>query len=262
MADFELRNTSPGLEFLRDPAKVKALRNRSASTSDDSCSGRTEPGLFGRLIRIVVMTGAPVALVGCGEQPSGAAADQQRTDAPVATPVAPKKVYTASDIVWEAAPEAIPIKTKVLAGINRTVRENQNCASVEDGSLVPLEDPFSRKHPVFQITCETPDGTAFAARFNANDVDRSDASFAAVQPIKESDALQKCESAAKSDAMHPQTVSFSWFMDAGFKTFPSGKARLDSSFTAESAVGVKRKYNIRCFFEGQVLTDHSTNEAR
>jgi len=172
-----------------------------------------------------------------------------------ASPAKHPRVYKASDIEWEYAEDAIPYKAKVVAGINKILRENQRCADVETTSLYRAEG-FSKKNPVFYVQCETSGGELFGVTFNVDDVDEPGTSYAAVTPIDQATATEACERAARAEAAHPATVSFSWLMNASFRTFPDGRAELASTFTAKNGLGIEGKRRIICHFKGPVLTDH------
>jgi len=170
--------------------------------------------------------------------------------------------YKLDDFDWSWAPESERYKRKILVGINRLVHENERCATIDaDSPILPAQGYSAKAHPVFQVVCQTAEGKPFGATVNLTLVQGPKGSFAAAPTIDQARATEACENAARSDAAHPQTASFSWIADADFRTFPNGKARLSSSFTAENSLGVRRKFLINCFFEGKALTEHNVHEA-
>lgn len=166
------------------------------------------------------------------------------------------QTYKASDFDWESSPEAIPYKEQVVAGVNRLVRENDKCASVETYSLARSVDKFTKTNPVFFIVCNTADGNQFGATFNANKVGDQTQSFAAAKPISKEIAVLACRDSAKSDVARPSTISFPLLDDPSFETWPDGKSILVDSFTAKVGLGVEGKFKLVCHFSGSRIADH------
>ena len=116
------------------------------------------------------------------------------------------------------------------------------------------------KDPVFFITCNGPDDQPFNVWFEPEDASGG-RSFAAIPNMRRGDAVIACERAAKLAANNPQTVDFSTFMDVAFLTYPNGRSRVLSSFTAKNSFGVEGKFTIGCLFEGGEMIETSISEA-
>jgi hypothetical protein len=147
-----------------------------------------------------------------------------------------------------------------VAAVNRIARENANCLTVDPGTLSKSGNRGTAQDPVFFITCKSPNDQPFNVWFEAHDA-TSGRSFAAIPNISRGKAVLACERAAKLAANNPQTVDFSTFMDVAFLTYPDGRSRLLSSFTAKNPFGVEGKFSIGCLFEGGELIETSISEA-
>jgi hypothetical protein len=167
------------------------------------------------------------------------------------------RIYTEDDFSWDG--KAARYKKQLTAGVNRILRENANCARVDPGTLYESGDRSKPGKPVFFITCYSGADQPFNVWFEPDDA-ASSKSFAAITNISRPDAIQACQQAAKVAAQNPQTVNFSTFMDVAYLSYPNGRSRLLSSFTASNAFGVKGKFNIACLFDGSQLIE--TNIAR
>lgn len=169
-----------------------------------------------------------------------------------------KSDYVEAEFYWDDDTSAY--KPQLVAAVNRIVRENDNCLTVDTGTLSKSVDRGTAANPVYFITCNGPDDLPFNVWFERYDA-TTRTSFATAHNIGQGEAVLACERAAKRAATNPQTVDFSKIMDVSYKPFPNGSTRLSSSFTAKNAFGVEGKYTIECFFVGQKLTETAVNEA-
>jgi hypothetical protein len=160
------------------------------------------------------------------------------------------RVYTDSDFMWDR--DTSPQKAKLVAGVNKLVRENARCPTVDTGTLSKSGNRGTAAKPVFFITCNG--SSPFNVWFEPEDAANGH-SFEAIQNIQNGEALLACENAAKVEANNPATVSFSKFIDAAFVPYPNGNSRLLSKFSAKNSFGVEARYRIECFFQGSSLTE-------
>lgn len=167
--------------------------------------------------------------------------------------------YVEADFMWDK--DTSRHKTRLVAAVNRIARENSNCASLDPGTLSRSPSRSRPGKPVYFITCNSPDDRPFNVWFETSDAD-SAKSFAAIPNIDRATAVQVCEQAAKMAANNPQTVDFSRFMDVAFLTYPNGRSRLLSTFSAKNAFGVEGKFNIGCLFDGSQLIETNITENR
>jgi len=166
--------------------------------------------------------------------------------------------YVEADFTWEK--DTSPHKARLVAAVNRIARENANCTSIDLGTLSKSPSRSKSGKPVFFITCNSPNDQPFNVWFEPGDA-KSNNSFAAIPNIDRATAIQSCELAAKMAANNPQTVAFSKFLDVAFITYPNGRGRLLSTFTAKNAFGVEGKFNIGCLFEGNQLIETSLSQS-
>lgn len=166
--------------------------------------------------------------------------------------------YVEADFYWDD--DTSRYRPQLVAAVNRIVRENDNCLSVDPGTLSESGSRGTAARPVYFITCNGPNDRPFNVWFERDDA-TSGKSFAAIRNIDRGDAVVACERAAKAAANNPQTVDFSTFMDVAYLTYPNGRSRLLSSFTAKNAFGVEGKFTIGCLFEGQELIETVVNQA-
>lgn len=164
--------------------------------------------------------------------------------------------YVEDDFMWDK--HTTPYKTKLVAAVNRIVKENSRCPSVETSSLAKSDSRSGPGKPMFYVTCQG--SQPFNVWFGPEDAANQNKKFSAVANIGQSDALMACERSAKEAANNPQTVDFSRFMDVAFVPYPNGNSRLISSFTAKNAFGVEGKFRIECFFEGGNQTETNISE--
>jgi hypothetical protein len=167
--------------------------------------------------------------------------------------------YVAADFTWDKDTESH--KARLVAAVNRIARENANCASIDPGTLAKSPSRSKAGKPVFFITCNSPKGQPFNVWFEPTDAERGK-SFAAIRNIDRATAVQQCEQAARMAANNPQTVDFSRFLDVAFLTYPNGRSRLLSTFSAKNAFGVEGKFNIGCLFDGSQLIETNISEGR
>jgi hypothetical protein len=225
--------------------------------------GRKEPGSEGKwvyfviggfavaIILILLFTGKPASPT--NEAPSSQTVSAQ-PDADTAPPSPPKKVYKASDIEWEYAEDAIPYKAKVVAGINKLLRDNKRCEDVQTTSLYRAEG-FTKKNPKFFIICEAKDGTSFGTTFYLKDVDSS-VRFGAAPIIKEEQAKRLCEEKTLEEPNGLSSISFRLFFNGNFIPHPDGRATIALGFSAVNALGIRGDYRVACSFSGLALTEH------
>ena len=166
--------------------------------------------------------------------------------------------YVEADFYWDDDTSAY--KPQLVAAVNRIVRENDNCLTIDPGTLSKSGSRGTAAKPVYFITCNGPEDRPFNVWFERDDA-TSSKSFAAIRNIDRGAAVLACEQAAKAAATNPQTVDFSTFMDVAYLTYPNGRSRLLSSFTAKNAFGVEGKFTIGCLFDGQELIETVVNEA-
>ena len=169
-----------------------------------------------------------------------------------------KRTFVEADFTWDD--DTAPYKPKLVAAVNRIVRENDRCPTIDPGTLSKSGNRGTAAKPVFYVTCqgEQPFNVWFEPEAAAN----RGKSFAAARNIGQADAVQACERAAKQAANNPQTVDFSRFMDVAFVSYANGNSRLISSFTAKNAFEVEGKFRIECFFEGGTMTEQNISERR
>jgi hypothetical protein len=171
-----------------------------------------------------------------------------------------KRQYTEADFNWDLEPATKLYKAQLVAGVNRIIRENDRCESVDTGTLSPSRDRSTKAHPVFFVTCN-PNSGGFNVWFSPEEATNKSHSFAAIANVDEGDAIVACKQAAKEAANHPQSVDFSEFLDVSFVPYPNGNSRVISSFTAKNGFGVEDKFRIECFFEGRTLTEREIEKS-
>lgn len=164
--------------------------------------------------------------------------------------------YVVDDFMWDK--HTTPYKAKLVAAVNRIVKENDRCPSVETSSLSKSDSRSSPGKPMFYVTCQG--SQPFNVWFGPEDAADQNKTFSAIRNVGRTDAVMACERSAKQAANNPQTVDFSHFMDVAFVPYPNGNSRLISSFTAKNAFGVEGKFRIECFFEGGTQTETNISE--
>jgi len=176
--------------------------------------------------------------------------------APAPDPAPAADKFPASAFMWDA--DTKKYKKQIIAVVNRIARENTNCPNPDPTSVTLSTDRSKPNDPVFFVMCGS-GLKVFNVWFRPADADKT-ATMAGVKPISQSGAVSACEATAKAAANHPSTVDFSRFMDAAYVTYPSGRARLTSSFTAKNSFGLDLTYDIQCLFEGTKLIETVINE--
>lgn len=164
--------------------------------------------------------------------------------------------YVEADFMWDR--HTTPYKAKLVAAVNRIVKENSRCPSVETSSIAKSDSRSSPGKPMFYVTCQG--SQPFNVWFGPEDAANQSKKFSAIGNIGQGEALAACERSAKMAATNPQTVDFSRFMSVAFVPYPNGNSRLVSSFTAKNAFGVEGKFRIECFFEGGNQTETNISE--
>lgn len=167
-----------------------------------------------------------------------------------------RRTYVEADFPWDR--DTSRYKPQLVAAVNRIVRENERCPTIDPGTLMRSPNRGTDAKPVFFVTCAHPT-MPFNVWFEPSDASGA-RRFAAVANIDQGSAILACERAAKLAATNPQTVNFSTFMDVAFVPYPNGNSRLLSSFTAQNSFGVKGKFRIECFFEGLTLAEQRMSE--
>ena len=162
-----------------------------------------------------------------------------------------RRVYETRDFIWDGDTRAH--RTQIVAAINKIVRENDRCNSIDTGTLSKSPSRSRPGKPVFFVTCNT-GADVFNVWFEPSDV-AAGRTFAATPNIAQAAALQACEAAVKSAATHPSTVRFSRVMDVAFTRHASGRSRLLSTFTAKNSFGLELKYRVSCLFDGYTLIE-------
>lgn len=169
-----------------------------------------------------------------------------------------RRTYAEADFTWDKDTEAY--KPKLVAAVNRIVRENNRCPTIDPGTLSKSGNRGTKGKPVFYVTCQG--GQPFNVWFEPSDAADRSKSFAAIRNVDRGDAVLACEQAAKEAANKPQSVSFSKFMDLSYVPYANGNTRIISSFTAKNGFGVESKFRIECFFEGNAITERNIEEDR
>lgn len=204
------------------------------------------------------------ALVGASWLSSAGQSDSNETLAvqpavmPTISPTPPRqiKTYTAADIEWEYAQDAIPYKMRIVTAINRLLRENDRCADVQTTSLYRAEG-FSRRNPEFFIQCDGVDGEPFGVTFNLNDVENGNAALAAVQPIPETSAQNACIQITRRQSDGLTNIVFAALYNGNYIPHNDGRSTITLAFSANDAVGQTANFKAICFFNGNRLTEHT-----
>lgn len=157
--------------------------------------------------------------------------------------------YKAADFMWFE--DTSPYKDQIVILVNKIENENTNCETADTTSVAQSGSRSKPGDPVFFVTCDSGSGP-FNVWFRPGDAEKV---FTALRPIERHAAANACEAYAKSAATYSSTVKFSRLMDLGFSTYPSGRARVVSSFTAKNGFNLELKYKIDCLFEGSNLLE-------
>ena len=177
------------------------------------------------------------------------------TSQSVAASKAAPKTYATADIPWEYSGKAASYKAKVVAGINKVLRDNTRCSDVDLMSLYDAAG-FTKSNPVFFIQCKATDGSPFGVTFNVNDVNDDSTRFGAATIISEADAKRRCMEATERDPGGLRSIAFGILMNGNYIPHNDGRATIGLAFSAKNALGITDSYKIICFFKGTVLTEH------
>lgn len=171
----------------------------------------------------------------------------------------PTKVttFTEEDILWHEV--TAPHKTEIVEIINRIARENARCEKLLPSTVYKAGSRSSPGDTVFYVTCEADQTKAgvspyFNVYFRASDAS-GDKNFAAKDFIQKETAAKQCASVANEVAINPDSVVFSPSGKLDFTTYPSGRARLVTDFSAKTPSGVNMPYTINCLFDGDKLIE-------
>lgn len=167
------------------------------------------------------------------------------------------RIYVEEDFYWDE--DAAQFKTQIVATVNRITRENRNCGEIDTASIAKSSSRSTPGDPVFFVTCGS-GANVFNVWFRPGDAESSP-SFAAMQPLGRSLAVDACEMVAKGAAVNPSTVEFSRILDMAYIPHVSGRARVVSTFTAKNALDLELRYRIDCLFEGTELIEVTIAEA-
>jgi hypothetical protein len=170
-----------------------------------------------------------------------------------------KRVYVESYFYWDD--DTKPYKSIVVKGVNKVLRENENCAKVDTGTASRSGERGTKSDPVFFVTCYDKTDRPFNVWFSASDV-KKDEKLAAIKPIDHGAAVDACESAAKERATHPSTVNFSRLLYLSVLEWPSGRVKVISRFKAKNSFGLELAYDISCLFEGLKMIEVLVWEAQ
>lgn len=181
---------------------------------------------------------------------------EPNVDQPQVSYSKPPRTFSEEEFYWDKDTSAH--KRQIVSNVQKIYDENDQCLGVDVGSVTKSPTRSKPGAPVFFVTC-TKDGQPFNVWFSLGD-SQSGKSFEAKKPISQGSAILMCEEAAKQSAMHPSTVSFSRLLDAAFQTYPSGRARLTSSFTAKNSFNLETNHWINCLFEGEQIIDVQIGE--
>ena len=150
----------------------------------------------------------------------------------------------------------------IIKGVNMVAHENSECVKIDPSSAdLAGEDQESKANPKFFVTCQNAQGRPFNVEFTAQDVMKNVA-LGAEPPISQREALAACRRGAIARATHPSTVSFPWFSDTDFTTFPGGKARLELKVEAKNSFDLKLTYRVSCYFAGPTMSEIDVSEVK
>lgn len=163
-------------------------------------------------------------------------------------------VFKESDFYWDE--NTLPHKRLIIAGVNKVHRENIRCKQLDPSSAYISAKKGTPSNPVFFVTCGSGAGT-FNAFFSKSDVEK-DNKLEAARHIDRNQAVDSCESYARVNATHPNSVKFSKVMNLSVHEFPNGRTSVTSTFTAKNSFNLEAEYAIQClldangFFEAQI----------
>lgn len=166
------------------------------------------------------------------------------------------RVYVMDDFYWDNSTKNY--QSQIVTVVNRIARENKNCGVIDPYSVALSGSRSTPNDPVFYVTCGS-GMDALNVWFRPGDAD-AQKTFAAIQPLEKTAAVNACERAAKNAATHPSTVGFSRVWDLAYMPHKSGRSRVVSSFTANNGLGLELKYRIDCLFDGATLIETNIAE--
>lgn len=167
-----------------------------------------------------------------------------------------KRVYVDADFSWDG--DTRKYAEEIVTVINQISQENNKCGTIDTGTLSLSSSRSTPNKSVFYVTCGT-GGQAFNVWFSPDDV-KSGTSLAAIEPIGQSAATSDCKEAATAAATHPSTVDFD-MLAATYGALPSGRASLESRFTAKNGFNLELSFNIRCLFDGNSMIESAIWES-
>jgi len=170
-----------------------------------------------------------------------------------------QRQFTENDFYWDA--DTKKAKALIVKTVNRIQQEDTRCKdSIYPGSVAKSPSQTkSASNPVFFVTC----GDGASAVNVYFDAARANDPTPFTPPIHlpRANAIQLCESHAKSQANHPSTVSFSRIMDMAITEHPNGRTTVISTFTAKNGFNMVLKYQIRCLLDENGFIEAAINEA-
>ena len=145
-------------------------------------------------------------------------------------------------------------KAQVARMLNRLASEHGHCKQRIDPATAGASHEYSVPgNPSFFVQCG--DRTVpTVVRFTLKDMEGRGAITAPAQ-VKRSDAISMCRNAAREKAYRPSSVDFSVIMDLVVTERANGETTVSSTFTAENAYGAENKFDIRCHFSGETLSE-------
>lgn len=170
-----------------------------------------------------------------------------------------KVEFTEVDFIWNK--KTSPYKKIIVAGVNKVYRENSRCKKISPSLTNISSSRGSKSDPVFFVLCEN-GSDVFNAFFSKSEVEKGTI-LSASEYIDRGQAIDLCESYAKSKTNNPSTFSFSRVIDLTISESPSNRrTSVKSSFTAKNSFNLELKHNIRCLFDSSGLIEANISEAK
>ena len=166
------------------------------------------------------------------------------------------RVYVEADFYWDK--DTSRYKDEIVAVVNKIANDNKRCKPIDTSSVAKSSSRSREGDPVFFVTCGSGSGV-FNDWFRPTDAGNN-VQFAAKEPLPKNLAAEVCENAAKTAAIHPSTVEFSRLWDFAYLPYPSGRARVISSFKAKNSLNLELKFRIDCLFDGNRLIETNIAE--
>lgn len=175
---------------------------------------------------------------------------------PVGKP--PAGALRTGDFHWSG--EAVGYKAGIVAVVNKILRENGECRSIDPGSLARSASRSSPGDPVFFVACNS-GAEMFNVWFRPGDADTGRI-FATKKPLAKTAAAHACEARARASSGDVAgSGAFARMNDVSYISHDTGRARVVSSFTAVTGLAVERTYRIDCLFDGPLLVEADISEA-